>query len=235
MRPKVSDRLTALVDQLDHLFRARPIGDARDVYDRVAPSYDAFRTLWLALVGGPAEEAMLDDLRAVLRPGSRVLDAGCGTGALARQVKAIEPDARLTLADASPEMLRRTHDVPGERLVANVLDLPFPDSHFDVVVSAWVIETVGNPVRAVAEYLRVIGEEGHVFYTFCSLPEGWLSQGGSKLLRSVIEHRFAGQFIPPERTPWHDCERSHRVRFQGGVTTEIALKKCCDIRSEPPS
>jgi SAM-dependent methyltransferase len=49
-----------------------------------------------------------------------------------------------------------------------VLELPFADDTFDVVASAWVIETVPDPMRAVSEYLRVIKQDGHVFYTFCS-------------------------------------------------------------------
>ena len=229
MRSGRSDRLGTLVQQLDHLFHARAAGDARDLYDRVAPSYEAFRSLWLSLVGGSAEQAMLSDLAAVLRPGSRVLDAGCGTGALAREIRRLEPGMQLTMVDLSPAMLARAGDVPGERLVADVQHLPFPDGSFDVVASAWVIETVPDPLQAAREFVRVISDSGDVFYTFASLPWSWLSRGGSVLLRSVLERRFAGDFLAPERTPWHDCERSHRYRFNGGLTTEIALRKCCQV------
>ncbi|MGH2947935.1 MAG: class I SAM-dependent methyltransferase [Solirubrobacteraceae bacterium] len=206
-----------------------PAAETRALYDRAAPVYEEFRNLWLALVGRSAEEAMLQDLRAVLQPGAQVLDAGAGTGVLARRVLAIEPTASVTLVDASPAMLERAAGVPGKSLVADVEALPFPNRAFDVVVSAWVIETLDEPLTAVREFVRVIRDDGHVFYTFCSLPEGWLSRGGSRLLREVIERRFAGRFLPPERTPWHDCERSHRIRFRGGLTTEIALQKCCAV------
>ncbi len=209
-----------------------PSGDVSALYDRAAARYDHFRDLWLRLAGASTEQALLDDLSAVLRPGARVLDAGCGTGALARQVLRIEPAAQITMLDLSPGMLARAADVPGEHLLGSVLDLPVADGSFDVVISGWVIETVPDPMAAVREYLRVSNTEGHVFYTFCSLPEGFFSRAGSAWLRAAVGRGFAGEFLPEERTPWHDCGRSHRVSFHGGLVTEVALRKCCQV-AEP--
>ncbi len=149
-----------------------PETDVAALYDRAAVRYDHFRDLWLRLAGAPAEQALIDDLRNVLRPGARVLDAGCGTGALAREVLRIEPTAELTLLDLSPVMLARAADLPGDHIVGSVLELPFPDDSFDVVISGWVIETVPDAIAAVREYLRVINADGYVLYTFCSLPDG---------------------------------------------------------------
>lgn len=203
--------------------------DVASLYDRLAPSYDAVRALWVKLVGGPAERALVEDLAAVLEPGMRVLDAGCGSGAIARNTLAVEPAARLTLLDASARMLAKAEDVPAERVAGDVQRLPFPDCTFDVVVSAWAIETVDDPVRAVSEYLRVIAPDGRVLYTFCSLPDGWISRAVTVLLRAAVRRGFAGDFLAPERTPWHDCGRSHRRRFQGGLTTQVALRKCSTV------
>jgi hypothetical protein len=77
--------------------------------------------------------------------------------------------------------------------------------------------------------VRVIAPHGQVLYTFCSLPEGWISRAGTVLLRAAVGRGFAGDFLAPERTPWHDCGRSHRRRFQGGLTTQAALRKCCTV------
>lgn len=210
-------------------FRGTPDDDVAAVYDRAADRYDHFRELWLRMAGAGAEAAMLADLRAALRPGARVLDAGCGTGALARRVRELEPDADLTLLDLSAAMLARASDLPGKHVQASVLELPFADGAFDVVVSAWVIETVLDPMRAVREYLRVLAPEGRVLYTFCSLPRGWFSRAGSAWLRDAVGRGFAGHFLDAEHTPWHDCGRSHLLRFGHGLTGEVALQKCCTV------
>ncbi len=168
-------------------------------------------------------------LAEILRPGQRVLDAGAGTGAIARQVVALEPAARLTLLDLTPAMLAQAADVPGDKVQGSVLGLPFADETFDLVVSGWVIDTVPEPVHAVSEYLRVITPAGYVMYAFCSLPNGWLSRAGSALLRAAVGHGFAGKFLPESGTPWHDCERSRRERFHGGLSTLVVLRKCCPV------
>lgn len=93
------------------LVLSAPHADVRALYDRAAGRYDHFCDLWLRLAGAAAEQALIDDLRAVLQPGAKVLDAGCGTWALAREVLRIEPATQITLLDLSPGMLARAADV----------------------------------------------------------------------------------------------------------------------------
>ena len=79
MAPEAQRRAAAFFADAE-LFGGAADDDVAAVYDRAADRYDRFRELWLRLAGAGAEEAMLADLQAVLRPGARVLDAGCGTG-----------------------------------------------------------------------------------------------------------------------------------------------------------
>ena len=172
---------------------------------------------------------MLSDLAAVLAPGQRVLDAGCGTGAIARQIRGMQPDAHLTLLDGSAAMLAQAGEIGDERLVGDVCALPFDDDRFDVISCAWVIETVDDPRLAVTELLRVLAPEGFLLYTFCSMPGGWLSRAASVVLRRVVSEQFAGNFLAPEEIPWHDCDRSRKVSFYGGLSTYVLLRKCCTV------
>lgn len=217
-----------LLEDIDRLLTPAP-PDTAGLYDRVADQYEQFRSLWITVAGGAVEYPMLEELQEILAPGLRVLDAGCGTGTLSRRIRTMQPAAELTLLDFSSAMLAHTNDISAARVQGSVLDLPFPDNSFDIVVSSWVIETVPDPIKAVSEYLRVIDEGGYVLYTFCSLPHGWVSRAGTALLRATVEHRFGGNFLPPERTPWHDCERSYRLPSHAGLTTFVLLRKCCSV------
>ena len=107
--------------------------------------------------------------------------------------------------------------------------LPFRDESFDVVVSSWVIETVADPRQAVSEYLRVLAQDGQVLYTFCTRPESTMARLRTLLLRAVVRVGFAGHFLGHDQTPWHECASSRRSGFDGGLTTEIVLAKCCNV------
>ncbi len=217
-----------VLEDIDLLLTPTP-PDIEGLYDRIANRYEQFRALWITLAGNAVERPMLEELQAILAPGLRVLDAGCGTGTLGRRIHTRNPSTRLTLLDLSSAMLAHTTDIPAARVQASVLDLPFSDRSFDLVVSSWVIETVPDPLKAVSEYLRVLTDDGYVLYTFCSLPAGWVSRAGTALLRATVEHRFGGNFLPPEQTPWHDCDRSIRLRSHAGLTTFVILRKCCAV------
>lgn len=216
------------LDDLGALLRSPP-GSTEALYDRLAPSYERFRELWISLAGGRAEEAMLEDVGEIVEPEARVLDAGSGSGAISRKLLELEPSVELTMLDASQQMLEGAADLPGRRVQGDVCEIPFDDGSFDLVVCAWVIETLPDPLRAATEMLRVLDPDGHLIFTFTSLPGGWLSRPGTKLLREILESRFAGRALPDQHIPWHDCGRSHRRRFAGGLTEEIVLRKCCSV------
>src|SRR5258706_10018706 len=68
-------------------------------YSRVAAEYDR---RWSFYVQTTVRETMA---RLTLRPGERVLEVGCGTGALLEQILKACPDCRLAGIDPVPEML----------------------------------------------------------------------------------------------------------------------------------
>jgi ubiquinone/menaquinone biosynthesis C-methylase UbiE len=91
--------------------------------------------------------------------GERVLDAGCGTGhlafAVARRTGAGEVRG-VDLARPYIEHAQRHNQDP--RIVFEVADvcaLPFPERHFDRVLSLLVLHFVPEPARAIAEMRRV--------------------------------------------------------------------------------
>lgn len=109
--------------------------------------------------------AALDLIPADLA-GRTALDVGAGTGAASRIL--IERGLRVTAVDSSPAMLaelaRQTRGrVPG--IVGDILDLPLPDSAYDVAVACFVINHLDDPAAGVAEMVRVTRPGGVVLAT----------------------------------------------------------------------
>ncbi len=132
-----------------------------DQYDRAARTYDRF---WAGYV---RETVDLLEAVARVRPGERVLDVGCGTGAFAERLVGFDPHIAITGVDVSGGMLaearRKTAGAPNARfLQASAEALPFPDASFAVVVSASALHYVPDPAQGVREMARVLRPGGRL-------------------------------------------------------------------------
>jgi malonyl-CoA O-methyltransferase len=93
--------------------------------------------------------------------GRRVLDAGCGRGAITRALLTAYPSAAIVAMDLSPEMLR--HAPPAvETRRGSIQCLPFADGVFDVALCVEALEHALNPEGAVGELCRVVRPGGTV-------------------------------------------------------------------------
>ncbi|QXJ20816.1 class I SAM-dependent methyltransferase [Actinomadura graeca] len=92
---------------------------------------------------------------------SRVLDIGCGEGALTAALPA-GPPFLLAGVDASATMLR-AH--PGPRVRADAVRLPFRDGSFDAAVAVNVLWHLGEPRLALREARRVLAPGGLLIVT----------------------------------------------------------------------
>ncbi|MDA8292183.1 MAG: class I SAM-dependent methyltransferase [Actinomycetota bacterium] len=120
--------------------------------------------------------------RAGIAPGARVLDLGCGGGRHAFAVARAGADVVALDADASEcsgvagmlAAMRSEGEVAsGTRagvVRADALRLPFPDSSFDRVVAAEVLEHVRDDRAAIAELARVLRPGGVLAV---SVPRLW--------------------------------------------------------------
>lgn len=96
--------------------------------------------------------------------GLRLLDAGCGTGWFSQA--ATQRNAKVTAMDLGERLLQKVREkCNAETVVGSVLEIPFPDNHFDVVISSEVIEHTPDPVRAIHEFSRVLKPGGILVVT----------------------------------------------------------------------
>lgn len=106
----------------------------------------------------------LDGLGAA--PGMRVLDLATGVGAMAGEIAARWPGARLSGVDLSLDPLRTARaNHPGVLYAqANGAKLPFRDRTFERVHCSWLLEHVPQPVQVLREVRRVLTDKGSAHF-----------------------------------------------------------------------
>jgi ubiquinone/menaquinone biosynthesis C-methylase UbiE len=137
-----------------------PTVDNRSYYDQFAATYEKERH--------HGYHALIDKLEtSIVLPyveNARVLEAGCGTGMI---LKEVAPRARQAVGlDISPGMLRAARGRGLDVVNASVTHIPFPDGHFDLAYSFKVLAHVEKIGAAMAELGRVVRPGGHVIAEF---------------------------------------------------------------------
>src|SRR5437899_3300152 len=83
--------------------------------------------------------ALLDRVSGDLSPGMRIFDAGCGSGAMMRE---LARRGHTALIGADVSMLALKHAAPtspGPLLACSLTQLPFPTASFDAIVCTDVL------------------------------------------------------------------------------------------------
>ena len=139
--------------------RPEPASDWRG-YDRVAEAYARTRD--------PMHQDPARDLVALVEPppGAAVLDVGTGPGVAARvAARAVGQGGVVVGVDRSVEMLRLARAGGVRAAAGDVIDLPFRDGTFDVVIGSFVILLFTNYRTALFDMLRVLRFGGRLGVT----------------------------------------------------------------------
>ena len=123
-------------------------------WDRVSGIYDLFGKIY----NGKVNREMCTAVAEEIRTDDRVLECACGTGLITAAVAG--KCRELVATDYSEGMLKQTRKKCGsfsnvEIRSADILNLPFPDESFDVVIAANVIHLLDDPYKALSELDRV--------------------------------------------------------------------------------
>jgi ubiquinone/menaquinone biosynthesis C-methylase UbiE len=104
-----------------------------------------------------------------LRPGMRILDVGCGTGAIAREVAVRIAPGEVVGVDREEVMLDTAQGLARAEGIENVLfvrgdanKLDFGDNEFDAAYARFLLEHVASPPDVVREIVRVVKPGGWV-------------------------------------------------------------------------
>jgi SAM-dependent methyltransferase len=155
--------------------------------------------------------------RLQIQPGARVLDVACGTGNLA--IPAARKGAQVWGIDIAPNLLEQARQRAAAEGLQAAFDegdaeqLPYPDAHFDVVMSMFGAMFGPRPELVAAELARVCRPKGTIAMANWT-PDGFVAK------QFAVGNRYVP---PPEGIPapvlWGE-ERVVRQRL-GAYASEI--------------
>ncbi|MFE0134062.1 methyltransferase domain-containing protein [Streptomyces sp. NPDC059037] len=151
--------------------------------------------------GGPSGPDMTEEhhmARRLLgvRPGSTVLDVGCGPGNFTREFgRGAGADGLAVGLDSSPSMLakavRETHRGNVAYTCADATALPFRDGSFDAVCCFAALNMFAEPFVALDDMIRVLAPGGRIALLTSCRPAGTLGRvAGELMTRGSGMHMF---------------------------------------------
>jgi ubiquinone/menaquinone biosynthesis C-methylase UbiE len=135
-----------------------------EVFDQAASTYDRTGVTFFGPFGAELVR------RAAIRPGDRVLDVGCGRGAvLFPAAHATGPAGQVLGIDLAPAMVELTRqDVAEAGLrhvsvqIGDAQDPELPETSFDVVLAGLVVFLLPDPPGALSAYARLLRPNGRL-------------------------------------------------------------------------
>jgi SAM-dependent methyltransferase len=127
-------------------------------------------------LGGLRLRYCLEDLKDVR---GKVLEIGCGAGAITRAIKTYRPDLDVFGSDVSRRAIQTARRNPGGVTfeVGNAYDLPFVNHCFSAVVTFDLLEHLEEPRLAIDEAWRLL-EPGGLFHQFIPCEGGFYTLHG---------------------------------------------------------
>jgi ubiquinone/menaquinone biosynthesis C-methylase UbiE len=175
-----------------------------------------------------------------LRPGSTVLDVGCGTGASALPAaEVVGPGGRVIGVDLAQSLLDRAKAKADQRQLRNVefllgdmTNLGYPDHHFDAVVSVFSIFFVPDMEGLVRELWRMVRSGGKLAIT--TWGPNFLGPVYTVWREAVRAERpdLYSAFNPWDRITMPD--QVHKLLDDSGVPNAEVLPESCSQALQSP-
>jgi len=214
------DKLLIMYSEKTQLFDEWP-----DAYDR-----------WFTTpIGSLIRRYELELIMNLLKPkrSEAILDAGCGTGVFT--VDILASGSSVVGLDLSLPMLaragRKLDRLPFQRVLGDIVCLPFMESSFDKVVSVTALEFIEDAKEAVGEMFRVTQRGGTIVVASLNSLSPWASRRMAEakerhtiferaIFRSPDELRSLGSGDSVLKTAIHfekqdDPERAARIEHEG--------------------
>jgi ubiquinone/menaquinone biosynthesis C-methylase UbiE len=199
------------------------------LFNRIAPVYSLFFSYQVKMYTRILD-ANIDLL--CLETGARILDIGCGSGAMASCLA--NRGFNVTAVDASPAMVNQASRnlarfSPGKTVTCLAIDhdqpMPFPDGEFDLVISCYVAHGLqrGQRVKLYREGMR-LAREGKMIIHDYNERRGFFSD--------IVEYLERGDYFYFIKHALDEMRELHPAVTKIGVDRKAAwylfdLSYCC--------
>lgn len=165
--------------------------DLRRNFRRRAATYEQYAQVQRAMAG-----ELLRQNEAAVQAAGRILEVGCGTGNLTKELRRLNSQAWLLAVDLDPEILRRARaGLAGDEGVAwlamDAEDLT--QGEFDLIIANSVFQWFSRPEATLARYHQMLRPGGVLAFsamgpaTFRELGQAW---------RQAVTRPEAGPSVP---------------------------------------
>lgn len=152
--------------------------------DHAAPVYDLLAPVMTLGLERRFHRMVVD--RLALKGNERILDIGCGTGTLTRDIAKALSDKTASCCtglDAAEKMIaiaiKKAHGIPNIQFDAAIAEqLPYPDASFDAALSTFFFHHINFELKktVLAETARVLRPGGKFFIVDVDVPTTWFGQ-----------------------------------------------------------
>jgi len=170
--------------------------------------------------------------RAAAQSGQRILDVGCGTGAISIELAGqVGPSGRVLGIDISVPMLERARQLtpkhlPADYVLADATVYPFEAASFDLLVSRFGVMFFADPVMSFRNLRGALRPNGRLVFVCWREPRenGWMMAPLMAVYRHVPK---LPQLGPEDPGPFAfaDEARVRRILGEAGFT-DIAMEAC---------
>jgi ubiquinone/menaquinone biosynthesis C-methylase UbiE len=173
------------------------IEKTKEDFDKIAESFSESRKeLW----------PEFEELKKYIKDGKKILDLGCGNGRLFQLFK--DKNIEYLGVDSSEKLIEKAREKYGDYFkVADILELPFSDNHFDSIWTIAVFHHIPSEqlrFKALKEIKRVLKKNGKVIMICWNL---WQPNYLKVLLKFTLIKLFKGSkldfkdiFVPWKKT-----------------------------------
>ncbi|MDQ3022117.1 MAG: class I SAM-dependent methyltransferase [Bacteroidota bacterium] len=166
---------------------------------------------------------------------SSVLELACGTGRVTQYLIVSQPDAKIIATDVNPDMLEiAKKKVTGKNIEwkqADMQEIPFDDSSFDLIICQYGVMFVPDKVKAYKEVYRVLKPGGvFLFNTWEKLESNEVVYTAEQIVNSFFKENPVGFYKIP--FSYFDEEDIRKELEEGGFKnlsfTRVQKEGVCD-------